>query len=45
MSWNKMKRRAFLKALSTSIIAGGIVPAKVLAEIARKSPASSSDYK
>ena len=33
-----MKRRDFLKALSTSIIAGGIVPAKVLAEIARKSP-------
>ena len=41
MSWNKMKRRDFLKALSTSIIAGGIVPAKVLAEIARKSPESS----
>jgi len=41
MSWNKMKRRDFLKALSTSIIAGGIVPAKVLAEIARKSPDSS----
>jgi hypothetical protein len=40
-----MKRRAFLKALSTSIIAGGIVPAEVLAEIARKSPDSSSDYK
>ncbi|MBW1754262.1 MAG: peptidase M15, partial [Deltaproteobacteria bacterium] len=36
-----MKRRDFLKALSTSIIAGGIVPAKVLAEIARKSPESS----
>lgn len=41
MSWSKMKRRDFLKALSTSILAGEIVPAKVLAEIARKSPDSS----
>ncbi len=41
MSWNKMKRRDFLKALSSSIIAGGIFPDKVLAEIARKTPDSS----